>query len=131
MVGCKDRELISQRPLKRRTRLAALLIGGQIGDFGDHVGVPQVPKHSHHHQIADREAVAFEPLLVAKPVGDSLELKPDKFFGARPAQLRPFLIGVEDGNREDVLDSRLDAVERGVGPLNCAEFRLRIAWKKR
>src|SRR6185503_1983040 len=62
-----------------------------------------------------------------QPVGDTLELQSRKFVGARLPQLCPFLIAVECVEQNAMLDGRLDAVERGIGPLNRAIFALRIA----
>src|SRR6185369_12394547 len=76
-------------------------------------------------------SVAFEPLLVAEPVRDALELLPGEVRSPGAAQRRPLFALVEDVYQQDVEDRRLDAVKRGIAPLDRAIFALRIARQKR
>src|SRR4029079_6940766 len=82
-------------------------------------------------QVANGEPVALEPLLVAEPVRDALELLPSEVRSPRAAQRRPLFALVEDVDQQDVEDRRLDAVERGIAPLDRAIFALRIARQPR
>jgi hypothetical protein len=76
------------------------------------------PQHRDHQQVADGEAVAFEPLVVTEPVGDPAEALDQLRAGARLAQLGPFLAGVEGVQRGEAHHEWLDAVQRRIGPLD-------------
>ena len=75
-----------------------------------------------HHQVADREAVAFEPLLVAETVGQLLQPQPREMRrSVGLARLGPFLVGEDDVEQRAKLDERLDAADRRIGPLDRAK----------
>src|SRR6478672_6969045 len=92
----KRRELVCKCALERRSRLPALQISVKIVEPGHEVRMAKKAQDGDHHQVADAEAVAFQPLLVAEPVGNALELQPRELGRSLAPQLRPFLARVED-----------------------------------
>jgi hypothetical protein len=51
LVGREDYELIAKRALECRAGFAALLIGGEIGELGNHIGVVEVPEDGHEDDL--------------------------------------------------------------------------------
>src|SRR5690242_20450670 len=93
--------------------------------------MPEEAQDGDHHEIADGEPVAFEPLLVAEPIRDALELQLSEILGPGTTELRPFLALIEDIDEEQVEDCRLDAVEGSISPLDCTKLSLLVPGKKR
>src|SRR6476469_3763757 len=127
LVGGVCGELVGERALERRAALAALQISRKIRKFGDKLGVAKEAELRDHQQVADCEAVTLKPLLVAQPLGHALELLFDEGFSSRAAQFRPFLVRVEEINRKQAEDCRLDAIQRSICPLDRAEAALFVA----
>jgi hypothetical protein len=84
-----------ERALESRPRRATLDIGCETLVRGDHVRVIEGPQHGRHDQTAGREPIAIEVGLLAQRVGELGRAPADELQRAGPAQLGPFLVGVE------------------------------------
>jgi len=82
---------------------------------GDDIGVIEDAKHGRHHKVARREA-SFEIWLLAKMVRQPSEPRFDHFDDLGPAFAGPIAGGVEQVDQRQLLDHRLDAVERRQHP---------------
>src|SRR5689334_8609116 len=125
-----SRELVFERALERRARFATLHKGIEVGEFSDEIGVAEEAERRHHHEIADGEAIALEPLLVAEPVADALQLELREIRRSGTTELGPLLAGKAEVDQKQVDQGRLDAVERGIGPADRTELRLGLAWEE-
>jgi hypothetical protein len=127
LIGRESGKLVVERPDEGRPCFAALHVSSESVKISELPAAICDPQHRDHHQVADGEAVAFEPWLVAQPIRELLQPQPSEMLKRGLGRLRPLLIGENDIEECAKLDERLDAADRRKDPLNCAELCLRIA----
>jgi len=105
--------------------------GRKIGRLAEQPAAVGEAKHSDHHQVADREPVAFEPLLVSEPIGQLPKSELREMVKGGNCRRGPLLVGPEAIEERAELDERLDAADRGAAPLDRPVSCLRIAGQQR
>ena len=107
--------MIGERLPVCRARLAAQTVCVDGRHLRNQVGMPENLQDRGHQQVGDGEPV-LEVVASVEPIGEVREPLLRGLDRLRPAQLRPFRLGLENIDLDEVANMRLDRIHRREEP---------------